>query len=130
MFGRLHAIRSVSGKLLACAALAAMFVVAGCGGSSSTGTGGTTPTANASLTACKVSTSWPRGGGPVSGSGPANASEDRQPAAPRSNGSAAAEAASTRRLGTMSDTRASYHVRLTGLARLGPVLSARSPNPG
>jgi phosphate transport system substrate-binding protein len=56
MFGRLHAIRSLSGKLLAGAALAAMFVVAGCGGSSSTG-GGSTPGATntpSSLTACKV----------------------------------------------------------------------------
>jgi len=42
---------------------------------------------------------------------------------------AAAEASSTRRLGTMSDTRASYHVRLKGLVRVGPVLSARCPNP-
>jgi hypothetical protein len=33
---------------------------------------------------------------------------------PRSNGSAAAEASSMRRLGTMSDTRASYHVCLKG----------------
>ncbi len=71
---------------------------------------------SAAMTACRVSTSWPRGGRPASGSGPVNASEDRQPAMPRSNGSAAAEATSTRRLGTMSDTRASYHVRLKGWA--------------
>jgi hypothetical protein len=55
-----------------------------------------------------------------------NASDDRQPAAPRSNGSAAAEAASTRRLGTMSDTRASYHLRLTGWAcRIREIAKAR-----
>ena len=47
---------------------------------------------SAAITACRVSTSWPRGGRPASGSGPVNTSEDRQPAAPRSKGSAAAEA--------------------------------------
>ena len=37
--------------------------------------------------------------------------EDRQPAVARSNGSVVAEASRMRRLGTMSGTRASYHVR-------------------
>jgi hypothetical protein len=72
---------------------------------------------SAAITACRVSTSWPSGGRPASGSGPVNTSGDRQPAVPRSNGSAAAEASSMRRLGTMSDTRASYHVGLKGWAR-------------
>jgi len=55
---------------------------------------------SAAMTACKVSTSCPSGGRPASGSGPANASEDRHPATASSNGSAAAEAISARRPGT------------------------------
>ena len=39
------------------------------------------------------------------------------------------EAPVVRRLKEASDTRASYHVRLKGLVRVGPVLSARCPNP-
>jgi hypothetical protein len=65
---------------------------------------------SAAMTACSVITSGDSAGRPASGSGPAKASEDRQPAVASSAGSAAAEAASTRRLGRMSGTRASYRI--------------------
>jgi hypothetical protein len=47
-----------------------------------------------------------------------NASEDRQPAAASSMGSAVAEASSMRRLGRMSGTPASYHVQPAGPIRV------------
>ena len=65
------------------------------------------------MTACSVITSGDRLGRPASGSGPANTSEDWHPAVASSTGSAAAEAASTRRLGRMSGTPASYRIRIT-----------------
>jgi hypothetical protein len=79
---------------------------------------------SAAMTSCSVITSGDNAGRPASGSGPANASEDRQPAVARSAGSAAAEAASTRRLGRMSGTRASYRIGITFTAERRPVLSA------
>jgi len=65
-----------------------------------------------------VTTSWLSGGGPDSGSGPAKASEERQPAVAKSRGNVVAEASSRRRLGKMSGTRASYHVRRQFLSAL------------
>jgi hypothetical protein len=79
---------------------------------------------SAAMTAWSVITSGDSGGRPASGSGPANASEDRQPAVASSAGSAAAEAASTRRLGRMSGTRASYRIGLTFTTERRAVLSA------
>jgi hypothetical protein len=66
---------------------------------------------SAAITAASVATSGAGRGRPASGSGPANASEDWQPAAASSRGSAVAEARSMRRLGRMSGTPASYHVQ-------------------
>jgi len=69
---------------------------------------------SAAITASSVTTSGASGGRPASGSGPANMSEDRQPAVASSMGSAVAEASRMRRLGRMSGTPASYHGRSAG----------------
>ena len=79
---------------------------------------------SAVMTSCSVITSGDSAGRPASGSGPANASEDRHPAVASSAGSAAAEAASTRRLGRMSGTRASYRIGIAFTTERRPVLSA------
>src|SRR5579862_7074860 len=65
--------------------------------------------ASAAMTASSVTTSGAGLGDPASGSGPANASEERQPVAASSRGRVVAEANSMRRLGRRSGTPASYH---------------------